>query len=56
MDNEFCDAKLKLKLMEDWKKRVPDADEKAATTISEVDKNKGELGKVVKKRNEFEVK
>lgn len=49
----LLDVKLKLKLMENWKKRVTDSNEKAAPSLPEVAELNGELEKAVEKRNAF---
>lgn len=41
-------------MMEDQKKRVADADQKAAEAVSQIAEMKGELKKLAQKRNEFE--
>lgn len=54
LNAELRDAKLKLELMDVWKKRARDADEKAAAALAEAAEVKGDLRKAVKKSKEFE--
>lgn len=53
-DAELRDERLKLKQMENDKKRATHADKEAAVTVLDVPEVKGELDKVVEKPNEFE--
>lgn len=53
MDGEPSDAKLKLELLQVWKKRVTNAKRIAAGAGSETAEVKNELGKFDEKRNEF---
>lgn len=46
------DTKLKLETMADWKRRVTDADEKAAAALLQAAVVKSDLSKVAQKRNE----
>lgn len=45
------DAELKLEMMENWKKRITDAHQKAPVAFLKVAEVKGELGMVAQKRN-----
>lgn len=51
---ELRHDRLKLSLMEKWKKRVIDTDRKAATALFHVVEMKGDLGQVTQNRNEFD--
>lgn len=46
LDIDLRDAKLKSDMMENWKKRVTGADQKAAAALLEVAEAKSELRKV----------
>lgn len=54
LEVEFLLSNLKLEMMENWKKRVRDADLKAFTSLLEVAGANGELRKVALKRNKLE--
>lgn len=52
--SELFDASLTLEWMEDWMRRVTDADKRATAAVSEVAEAKGEIGEVAENRNDFE--
>lgn len=56
LEAELCDAKLNLELMEDWKGRITNVNEKAAAALSQVAEVNGKLDKVAEKHNELEGK
>lgn len=53
LETKRHDSKLKLELMNDWKKRDTDADQNGAAAFLQVAEVKDELDKAAQKRDEF---